>query len=498
MTSYETSLAAGEPMPPPDPSPPRRPHPVAAGASVIVWAALAWTWGIASVTLLTTGIASVPALGVGMLVLIPWLLLMRLAAAVERRRADAVHGLRVTVPPRRRSERTGLLGALHGLWLDVSSLPYWAATLHHHIAMLCAMMFGTLSLAALWASWTAADILVRAGDATLGRLHLTPSLLGILCGAGLLVAFGAIALGTVLDRMLARAFLSHSEQELKEQVTELTQRRQGAVDAAEQERLRIERDLHDGVQPRLVALAMTLGIAKSKIASDPETATALVDEAHREAKGVITDLRQLARGIHPAVLTDRGLDAALSALAARSPIPVDLHTDLPMRLGRETEGVAYFVVSEALTNIAKHSGASRATVRVRQQGSSLDVTISDDGRGGAGVHRGGLASGQRTGLAGLTDRVRAAGGTLELHSPPGGGTRLQALLPVSAQIAAAPGAAAPDASAAGAPAPEATGAGAPAPDAPSPGAPAPSAPSPAASDRSPATTAPADSMEDAR
>lgn len=442
MTSPDLAPAAGGTAPS-DPPAPRRPHPVAAAASVAVWAALAWTWGIASITALATGIASIPALGAGMLLLIPWVLLMRLASSVERRRASAVHGLRVTVPERRRSARTGLLGALHGLWLDVTSLPWWAAVLHHHIAMLCAMVFGTLSLVALWVAWTAGDILVRAGDATLGRVHLTPGVLGIVLGAALLVALAALALGAVLDRMLARAFLSHSEQELKEQVSELAQRRQGAVDAAEQERLRIERDLHDGVQPRLVALAMTLGIAKSKIATDPATATALVDEAHREAKGVITDLRQLARGIHPAVLSDRGLDAALSALAARSPIPVDLHTDLPMRLGREVEGVAYFVVAEALTNIAKHSGAHRATVRVRQQGEQLEVLVGDDGRGGAGVHRGGLASGQRTGLAGLSDRVRAAGGILEITSPPGGGTRLQARIPVAPGRRTPPAPAAP-------------------------------------------------------
>ncbi|MGO2311533.1 MAG: sensor histidine kinase, partial [Brachybacterium tyrofermentans] len=193
---------------------------------------------------------------------------------------------------------------------------------------------------------------------------------------------------------------------------------------------RIERDLHDGVQPRLVSLAMTLGMAKLAIRTDPDRAADLVGQAHAESKAVMTDLRQLARGIHPAVLTDRGLDAALSALAARSRIPVELEVELAgagaPRLDREREAVAYFVVSEALTNVAKHSGASRVGVRVVQTSTSLHVRIEDDGRGGATVRRDGFS----TGLAGLTDRVRATGGRLEVTSPAEGGTVLDARLPL--------------------------------------------------------------------
>jgi signal transduction histidine kinase len=247
-------------------------------------------------------------------------------------------------------------------------------------------------------------------------------------------------------------------------VADLAERRQGAVDAAAQERLRIERDLHDGVQPRLVNLAMTLGMARTAISTDPERAERLVGEAHAEAKAVMTDLRQLARGIHPAVLTDRGLDAALSALAARSRIPVDLDVSLlgPAHAGldREREGVAYFVVAEALTNIAKHAGAATVAVTVRQDPQSLRVRIEDDGRGGARVHRDGMS----TGLAGLTDRVRAAGGVLEIRSPLDGGTVLEAVLPTGsaplggaqpggAQLGGAPLGGAPLADAAGAAAP---------------------------------------------
>ena len=141
----------------------------------------------------------------------------------------------------------------------------------------------------------------------------------------------------------------------------------------------------------------------------------------------MTDLRQLARGIHPAVLTDRGLDAALSAVAARSPVPVDLEVQVTGPLEKEVEAVAYFVVSEALTNIARHSGADSATVQVLQTPESLRVHVEDDGRGGAQVRR----DGQSTGLAGLTDRVRATGGRLEVASPAGGGTVLRAVIPTS-------------------------------------------------------------------
>ncbi|RAE43004.1 histidine kinase, partial [Burkholderia multivorans] len=136
---------------------------------------------------------------------------------------------------------------------------------------------------------------------------------------------------------------------LQAEVSGLARARMAGIDAAAAERLRIERDLHDGAQPRLVALTMTLGLAKSKIDSDPERAKELVAEAHAEAKGIVNELRQLARGIHPAVLTDRGLDAAVSALAGRSPIPVEVDVRLGGRIEREAEAVAYFVVAECLT-----------------------------------------------------------------------------------------------------------------------------------------------------
>jgi len=192
------------------------------------------------------------------------------------------------------------------------------------------------------------------------------------------------------------------------------------VAAADAERRRIERDLHDGAQQRLVALAMTLGRAKA--ASDPELARALVAEAHGEAKEAIVELRNLARGIHPAVPTDRGLDAAVSALAARSPVPVAVHVELPRRADQSVEAIAYFVVAEALANVAKHAEATSARLSLDLQGDRLVVEIADDGRGGAN----GLGG---SGLAGLRDRVRAVDGQLAVISPPGRGTLLRVELP---------------------------------------------------------------------
>jgi signal transduction histidine kinase len=196
------------------------------------------------------------------------------------------------------------------------------------------------------------------------------------------------------------------------------------VDAAEAERRRIERDLHDGAQQRLVALAMELGRAKAKFADDVDAAAALVDQAHTEAKAALVELRDLVRGVHPPVLTDRGLDAALSGLAARCPVPVTLHVDVPVRPRSAVEAVAYFTVAEALTNIAKHSRATRASVVVEGgpgPTGTLNIVISDDGIGGADP--------AGAGLTGLADRIAGLDGALSVESPPGGPTIISAVLP---------------------------------------------------------------------
>ena len=399
-------------------------------AVVVVEGLLGLTWGWISISLFLTGVGSLFAAGSGLLLLIPWAVLMQLANRYEQHRAAGVHGIDVIVPARRRSTRTGLGGWLHDLWLDLSSGPFWRGVLHHHLAMLSASFFLLCLLTLLWVWWVAAELALVHGTLTLGTITVPAWALVLISLTALVLGALAAVVGALADRGLARVMISGSEEDLREQVVELTHRRQGAVDAAAQERARIERDLHDGVQPRLVAMAMTLGMARSAIATDPQRATDLVSHAHAEAKGIMADLRQLARGIHPAVLEDRGLDAALSALAARSSVPVDLSIELQTRLDREREAVAYFVVAEALTNITKHADATRAAVSLTEQAGTLLVRIEDDGRGGARVHRDGVS----TGLAGLTDRVRATGGRLELTAPPTGtGTVLRAVIPLDAR-----------------------------------------------------------------
>jgi signal transduction histidine kinase len=188
------------------------------------------------------------------------------------------------------------------------------------------------------------------------------------------------------------------------------------------DRRQIERDLHDGAQQRLLSLGMDLGMALEKFESDPDGARALVGDAHAELQRAIAELRNLARGIHPAVLTDRGLDAALSALAARSPIPVKLDVQLRERPPASVEATAYFIVAEALANAAKHAHANAITVRVRQIGDRVHVEVTDNGTGGATQQPGG-------GLAGLADRASSVEGSLRISSPEGGPTIVAAELP---------------------------------------------------------------------
>lgn len=230
-----------------------------------------------------------------------------------------------------------------------------------------------------------------------------------------------------LHILLARWLLGPTEtEELTQKAERLQASRARGVDAAEAERRRIERDLHDGAQQRLVAVAMGLGRAKTKMEADPEAAKALIDEAHADAKLAVSELRDLARGIYPAVLGDRGLDAALSSLAAKCPIPVEVNVLIDPRPPAAVESTAYFIVGECLTNIAKHSGARQAKVNAwredRPTGALVIVEITDDGTGGASMRPGG-------GLAGLADRAATIDGVMTVVSPLGGPTVIRADLP---------------------------------------------------------------------
>jgi signal transduction histidine kinase len=243
-------------------------------------------------------------------------------------------------------------------------------------------------------------------------------LVGLVLGAPWLT----VALGRLQAAEVRWLLGPRRRDDLEERVTTLEHSRTAAVDSAEAERRRIERDLHDGAQQRLVALAVTLGEARQRLDDDPEAGRALVAESHEEAKAALKEIRDLVRGIHPVILEDRGLDAALSAVVARSPVPVTLEVAVPDRLPAAVESAAYFVVTEALTNVARHAQAKRAWVTLARQRDRLLVEVRDDGVGGASPALG-------SGLAGLRDRVDALGGWMHVVSPPGGPTTLTVELP---------------------------------------------------------------------
>ncbi len=235
------------------------------------------------------------------------------------------------------------------------------------------------------------------------------AVLGLLAAPWLLRGYGQAA-------RLLLAPTRHAE------IERLAEARAQAVAAAEAERRRIERDLHDGLQPLLVSLAVDLGIAEARFGKDPESARSLLTRAHADARTAIEELRGLVRGIHPSVLDGRGLDAALSALVASCPVPVTLRVDLPQRPDPIREATAYYVAAEAITNVAKHASARSATVTVGSGERTLRVVIEDDGNGGARVEPGG-------GLAGLAARISSIDGTFTVSSPPGGPTRVEAVIP---------------------------------------------------------------------
>lgn len=249
-----------------------------------------------------------------------------------------------------------------------------------------------------------------------------PAACGVAVLGLLLLALGAYALGVTAGARagLTRLLIASREDELGDRVVELARSRVRLVDAFEAERRRIERDLHDGAQQRLVALTMILGLARLDAPPGP-----LADQlatAQEEAGKALAELRELIHGIHPKVLADYGLQAAVTDAADRSVVPVDVDLDLPGRLPRAVESAAYFVVCEALANVARHSGAGRARVTGGHRDGRLVLEVHDDGRGGADASAG-------SGLTGLADRVSVLDGRLALSSPPGGPTLLRVELP---------------------------------------------------------------------
>jgi signal transduction histidine kinase len=392
------------------------------GALVLVSVAAVWSlvdwpvggWGRA--LLYAAGALAGP-------LLLPWC--ARGFGALQRARFRAALGVDIPAPP----------APAAGAW-PLRPVRAWRAPstwrqLGYHLLALVGGTFGGLLVAACWlaplpaAAWVAGLL----GDG--GRVWL--SLAGLAVSAVALLVAPRVARAVArADEAAGRALLGPSRgEELELRVESLARSRAEIVAATDAERRRIERDLHDGAQRRLVSLAMQLGMARASLTDAPEPVRQVIEQAHDEATEALAELRQLVRGLHPAVLDDRGLDAALSGIAARAPLPVRLRVEAAGRCSPSIEAVAYFVVSEALTNVAKHAGAGSAEVTVERTGDRLRVVVSDDGRGGARLDGGpaGGVDGAGTGLRGLAQRAAAVDGNLTVDSPPGGPTTITVELP---------------------------------------------------------------------
>ncbi|MFC5721904.1 sensor histidine kinase [Streptomyces gamaensis] len=336
-------------------------------------------WLFAGV-LLTVTVVGLPLLAAG-------LMGSRALGRAERARARRMLGLRIDEPsPLSRVRERGFFP---WLWTTVKDPVGWRSTLYAFVRLPWGLLAFTLVLITLIVLWPLLGWVAR------GLTHVDRAMVrGLLCPSG----------------------------ELERRIAELEAGRGVVVDTAAADLRRIERDLHDGAQARLVALAMGLGLAKEKLLEDPETAAQMVDEAHGEVKLALRELRDLARGIHPAILTDRGLGPALSSVAGRCTVPVSVAVDLPARPAPAIEGIAYFTVSELLQNVSKHSAAASARVELWRDGRRLLVRVRDDGKGGASTAGG-------SGLAGLAERLRSVDGRFTVDSPVGGPTVVTAELP---------------------------------------------------------------------
>lgn len=399
-------------------------------ASMVTGAAVGLVWFWIPLTILIVGISSIPSVIGFLLAGVVFIYLMRGVEWVERMRSEAVFGLAINVPPRRLSHYSGFQRWAHQQWLDVSSARFWKSTAHHYLRMtydilVTGIAVGLLAFAILG---PAAAIAIQQSDDDAGLSFISPPLAWVLAAVAVAASAAILVFAPVMDAAVDRWLLSPSPTAaLQHQVSALADAREGAVSSAQTERHRIERDLHDSVQPRLVSLAMTIGLAQTKLDTDLPAAKTLIAEAHDDAKNALVELRNVVRGIAPTILSDRGLDAALSSVVQRSPVPTAANVELPRRLPDEVEACAYFVVAEALTNIAKHANATQAVVTVRLDESSnqLFVSVFDDGRGGASI----TDDEDATGLRGLDERVRAARGTFSVSSPATGPTIVNAVLP---------------------------------------------------------------------
>jgi signal transduction histidine kinase len=326
---------------------------------------------------------------------------------LQRLRLNSSGTMRLLTPPRPRG-RNPLR-----IWRSAATSRQLA---YHGLALVTGTGSALVLATALsaWLVWPA--VLLNGGGQIGAAIVLAVLGLALLAVAPLIAGQLARA-----DQFLGRTLLGPSRTEaLALRVESLSRSRDEILAATDAERRRIERDLHDGAQQRLVYLAMNLGMAR-ELTDLPEAARKVIEQAHDEATLALTELREFIRGLHPAVLNDRGLDAALSGVVAGAPIPVRLRVDVAPRCSPTIEAIAYFSVTEALTNVVRHAGASRADVTVTRIGRRLRVEVRDDGRGGAAM--------TGTGLRGLAQRAGAVDGTLTVHSPLGGPTLITVELP---------------------------------------------------------------------
>jgi signal transduction histidine kinase len=369
---------------------------------------------------------------VGLPLLLLTLGLVRFAAALERRWAELALG--EVVPAA--AARPGLRGPepwWRRLWALVSEGAVWREVLYLLLLLPAAIVLFVAAVtiwsialtgvtAPLW-YWAVPDAdFLWNGNSFDNPVEFAGT---FAVGVAALLAAPWVVRGLIRVHVaLLRALLGPTRGELERSAARSEAGRTSAVAADATHRRRIERDLHDGAQARLVGLAVDLGRARERLeaGADTDEATELVRAAHEEAKIALSEVRDLARGIHPAILADRGLDPALSSLAARVPVPVDLSVRLQEPVPVEVEAAAYFVVSEALANAARHAAATRIAVDVGREGNAVVIEVRDDGSGGAIATTG-------SGLAGLGERVAALAGVLVVDSPAGGPTVVKAVIP---------------------------------------------------------------------
>ena len=398
----------------------------------IAYLLLALPLGIAEFTFLVTGLStgiSLAVVIVGIPILVGCLIAWRWTAGVERRLIGSLLGTPIAPPYRPDAEGSWWPRLRNRLsdpatWKDLVflllQLPIGIVSFAVTIAIVSVAVGGLTAPLAFWAVPGGYELGLFDADTLPEALLLLPvgvvaTFLGVRAinrGADLYGQYAELLLGSNLDPAL------------NAEVHELRGARARVIEAADAERRRLERDLHDGAQQRLVSLALTLRLAERQAAGRGDAeGEEMVRRAGDEARLAIEELRDLARGIHPAILTNRGLGSALEDLGSRSGLPVEIVAVPDRRLPDQVEAAAYFIVSESLTNAAKHAGASAAWVSATAVNGTLRVEVRDDGSGGAAV-------GSGSGLTGLEDRVEALDGTLEIHSPSGAGTVLRAEIPL--------------------------------------------------------------------